>query len=109
MAEERGLGERVASDKGGRFPVYPYFWMHAIFEDLLRQNTVVRAHWARMPKVPSYKEQMMRHWRPKYQSMSEDDVRSLIEGSIVQKVFVLDPPPDWVVEILFEASLGCKP
>lgn len=101
VLEPKDRAWSVTPEGGARRPVHPYFWPHYIFDDLLNRDPGFRAAWAQVPKVPSYKDLMLRHWKRRYSDMTADEVRTLVEGSNMQKLAGNATPPDWMLEQVF--------
>lgn len=85
-------------------PIYPYFWPHLLFAHLLRENDTFRQAWALVPKLPSYKELMIRHYSGSYDGMTDEEAASLVYGSRMQKLMLGKPPPDPLLNHLFDIS-----
>ncbi|MBF9058060.1 hypothetical protein HKCCSP123_02575 [Rhodobacterales bacterium HKCCSP123] len=84
----------VSPNGGGVRPVFPYFWLHYLFDYMIRTRPRVRAFWSRTPKLGSYKDQVLRHWKRNYAAMTEDDLLTLVEGSRMQKLVLDELPPE---------------
>ncbi len=94
----------VTPGGGADRAVHPYFWPHYLFDDLLDRDEEFRATWARVPKEPSYKELMLRHWKRRYGRMTPEDVSTLVAGSNMQKLAGNASPPDWVLNQVFQMA-----
>lgn len=101
VIEPRDRAWAVTPGGGAMRPVHPYFWPHYLFDDLLDRDAAFRAEFARMPKVPSYKPLMLRHWKRRYGRMTAQDVDTLVAGSDMQKLAGNATPPDWAVDQVF--------
>lgn len=86
---------------GAARPVHPYFWPHYLFGHMLRTDPEARKIFAAMPKVPSYKSLMLRHWKKSYAEMTEQDVETLVDGSVMQKLALNGAPPPAMVDKVF--------
>jgi len=90
----------VAPDGGGARPVHPYFWPHYLFDHMLHTRPEIRAAWSETPKLGSYKDLMLRHWKRDYASLTAADLRSLTAGSRMQKLALNAAPPTWALDLL---------
>lgn len=94
VLEPRDRAWSVAPGGGARRPLHPYFWPHYLFQVMLDEDPALRAAWADVPKVPSYKELMLRHWKRRYAGMTAPEFDSLVAGSHMQKLALNTPPPE---------------
>ena len=94
----------VSEHGGGRRGVFPYFWPHYLFARMLERNSALRHSWSLVPKEPSYKQLMVRHWKRDYHQMTEDDLLSLIQGSYMQKLALNKAPSEKLLEYMFNYS-----
>lgn len=93
---------------GAQRGLHPYFWPHYVFDLALEREPEMRAAWAKMPKHPSYKELMLRHWKKRYGQMTPDDIRALMEGARMQKLALNTEPSAQQMEQIFAAA-GLSP
>ncbi|WP_157814985.1 capsular polysaccharide synthesis protein [Sagittula sp. P11] len=91
----------VAPGGGADRPLHPYFWPHYLFEHMLDTRPDIRAKWSRTAKLGSYKDLMLRHWKRDYARMTDDDIRTLTEGSRMQKLALNGLPRDRQLDLLF--------
>lgn len=96
VIEPRNRLASVDPARGGRFGVHPYFGHHYLFDLMLEQEPEIAAAWARMPKLTSYKDLMLRHWKRHYDRLTPDLVDSIVAGSRMQKL-ALKTLPDAAV------------
>ncbi|MFW2544343.1 glycosyltransferase family 32 protein [Primorskyibacter sp. 2E107] len=101
VIEPRDRVWAVAPDGGGARPVHPYFWPHYLFDHMLQTDPEARAAWSAVPKQPSYKSLMLRHWKKSYAQMTERDVETLVAGSVMQKLALNTPPPQALLNKVF--------
>lgn len=109
MIEPKDRRWSVSPGGGADRPVHPYFWPHYLFDHLLHSNPDLRAAWARTPKLGSYKDLMLRHWKRDYTRMTEDDLRTLTEGSRMQKLALKTPLPAPLLDRLLDGGFAGQP
>ncbi|MGR3272560.1 glycosyltransferase family 32 protein [Thalassococcus profundi] len=102
VMEPRRRGWSVDRDGGAARAVYPYFWPHYLFADMLSRRPEAAARWDRVPKMPSYKQLMVRHWKRRFGSMSDASLKSLIVGSQMQKLPLYTQPSDAQADLIFD-------
>ncbi len=96
----------VAPGGGADRPVHPYFWPHYLFDHMLRSDAAVRAAWAQTPKLGSYKDLMLRHWKRDYADMTAMDLQTLTAGSRMQKLALNAPLPAPLLDRLLPRHPG---
>lgn len=100
VVEPRDRLASVDPERGGRFGVHPYFGHHYLFDLMLEREPEIAAAWGRMPKRPSYKDLMLRHWKRQYDRLTPELVESIVTGSRMQKLALKTLPDEWVLDRL---------
>lgn len=109
IMEPKNPSWAVDITRGGGGPVTPYFTLAYLFDLLLEQNPALRADWAKMPKRASYELLYLRHWKKRYGEMTEDDLRSLVSHTDMQKLSLPTKLPDWAMDILRDMAEAQMP
>ena len=94
----------VDPNGGAQRPLHPYFWPHYLFDLMLHNDPELREAWAQMPKIPSYKELMIRHWKHRYAQMTDNDIDTLMAGSQMQKLALNKTPSLAQMSRIFEVA-----
>lgn len=92
----------VKPEGGAQRPLHPYFWPHYLFDLMLEEAPEIRALWGQVPKLPSYKELMLRHWKRRYAEMTGDDIQALMKGARMQKLALNKLPSEYQMEQIFK-------
>lgn len=90
--------------RGGAGIVTPYFTLAYLFDLMLEQDAEARQIWAKMPKRASYEALYLRHWKKRYSEMTEEDLRSLVSHTDMQKLSLPTKLPAWAMTILKDMS-----
>ncbi len=94
----------VSPNGGARFGIYPYFAMAMLFDRLIEDSETLRRDFADYPKITPYDSLMLRHWRKRYNKMTEQDVRSLCHEKVMQKLNLQHPLPDMPFNLLLDIA-----
>lgn len=86
---------------GGKYDLFPYFWVHYLFENLFETNSKFRKSWAEVVKHNSYKQMMIRHSKKWYSGMTKLEFESLIKNSNMQKLYWNNKPNKKYLDTLF--------
>lgn len=99
----------VDIQRGGRYPIAPYFNCAMLFDLMIENSPELRAEWGRMPKRTSYDVLYLRHWKKKYGEMTETDLINLVSHTPMQKLSLPTPLPDWAMARLVEMAEANMP
>lgn len=94
----------VHQDGGGASAVHPYFWPHYVFEAMLAEDASLAEHWEQVPRYSSYDSLMLRHSRNRYANMTEQEMYSLVSGSVMQKLYLNKALPPQIEDALFAVA-----
>ena len=93
---------------GADRPVHPYFWPHYLFDLQLHRSEPFRTAWAEVPKRPSYRHLMVRHWKRDYARMTDQELLSLLDAPM-QKLSLKSAPSEQQLELIFGQAERATP
>ena len=93
---------------GAERPVHPYFWPHYLFDLQLHRSEPFRTAWAEVPKRPSYRHLMVRHWKRDYARMTHQELLSLLDAPM-QKLSLKSAPSEKQLELIFGQAERATP